>query len=95
MVSPSIVADANNRSRRAGDTSDSTRAMTVPIPFSIPATCVGVKRFASCAVVVDAGVGYRFQLLPGGVRAAPVHPDQEIRTGQLRRRHRHQQGTRR
>ena len=35
----------------------STRALTVPIPFSIPAICVGVKRFASCAVVVDAGVG--------------------------------------
>ena len=27
------------------------------------------------------------------VLPAPVHPDQELRTGQLRRRHRHQQLT--
>jgi len=37
---------------------------------------------------------HRFQLLPGGVRAASVHPHQEISTGHLRRRHRYQQTTR-
>jgi hypothetical protein len=31
--------------------------------------------------------------LPGLVRAAPVHPDQKIHTGQLRTRHRQQQAT--
>jgi len=38
--------------------------------------------------------GHRLQQLPGGIRAAPIHPDQEIRTGQLRRRHRQHQATR-
>ena len=33
----------------------------------------------------------RLQLLPRGVRAAPVHPDQKVLTGQLRGRHRQQQ----
>ena len=32
-------------------------ALTAPIPISISARCVAVKRFANCAVVVDAGVG--------------------------------------
>jgi len=51
------VAAANNWVRRRGGNNLSTLALTVPIPFSIPARCVGVKRFANCAVVVDAGVG--------------------------------------
>jgi len=42
--------------RRAGSNLK-TRALIAPIPFSIPARCAGVKRFANCAVVVDAGVG--------------------------------------
>ncbi len=37
---------------------------------------------------------HRFQQLPGGVGAAPVHPDQEIHAGQLRGSHRYQQGIR-
>ena len=37
---------------------------------------------------------HRFQLLPRGVRAAPVHPHQEILTSHVRRRHRQQQPTR-
>jgi hypothetical protein len=35
--------------------------------------------------------GYRLQQLPGRVRPPPVHPDQEVLTGQLRTRHRQQQ----
>jgi hypothetical protein len=38
---------------RAGN-NRSTRALSTPIPSSIPARCVAVKRFANCAVVVDA-----------------------------------------
>jgi len=51
------VAAANNWARRRSGTNPSTRAFTMPIAFSIPARCVAVKRFATCAVVVDAGVG--------------------------------------
>ena len=69
----------------------STRALTVPIPFSIPAICVGVKRFASLRRGRGRRGGHRFQQLAGDIGAVPVHPDQEIRAGQLRRGHREQQ----
>ena len=38
--------------------------------------------------------GHRLQLLPRGIGAAVVHSHQEIRTRQVRRRHRQQQSTR-
>jgi hypothetical protein len=56
-LSRSIVAAVNNWVRRRADTNPSTRALTTPMPFSIPARCVAVKRFASRAVVADANVG--------------------------------------
>jgi hypothetical protein len=37
--------------------SRNTRPLITPIPLSLPASRVGVNRFASCPVVVDAGAG--------------------------------------
>jgi hypothetical protein len=87
------VAAANNWVRRRADTNPSTRALTAPIPFSIPGQMCCGETLRHLRGGRRRRCRHRLQLLPGDVRAAVVHPDQEIRTGHLRSGHRQQQAT--